>query len=381
MSTVSRIPEERSDAENRWVSFQPYLQSKGYQLRPRYHPDWVPSWIKTGSNPLDCEDATDVIPIRTLDAVRAQDQLQVVIKMLTPSNTDREGEEELEILQHFNSSPLNEDPANHVTPCLDSFPIPGVAGGMFFVMPLLSDYKDPPFQNLAEIHDFLTQIFEVCMIPAKYSVSLMVSHKGLDFLHRHDVAHCDIAPANIMMDKRPLYNESFHPFHQQLSLDGNRPLWPKYSRSRRPVRYYYIDFGYAKWFKDPSAPRALVGIHAKERVPEQLAGTPYDPFKADIFQLGAILRRDLIPKYKPLGFLLPLARDMTSPDPQKRPNIQIAQQNMHIHFAGVAGWRTRWPIVAPGTPFQKRVMFIISGLALEALVFLKRILGIFVPGS
>lgn len=27
-----------------WVDYQPFLLSRGYKLRPRYQPDWVPSW-------------------------------------------------------------------------------------------------------------------------------------------------------------------------------------------------------------------------------------------------------------------------------------------------------------------------------------------------
>ena len=50
----------RSGVEEKWVTFQPYLLSKGYRLRPRYHPDWVPSWKKdTSLHPSDCEDSFD----------------------------------------------------------------------------------------------------------------------------------------------------------------------------------------------------------------------------------------------------------------------------------------------------------------------------------
>ncbi|KAG8740316.1 hypothetical protein FRC10_004498 [Ceratobasidium sp. 414] len=269
ISSLSLNPEERSDAEKRWVSFQPYLLSKGYQLRPRYRPDWVPSWKTTGANPYNCEDSANSLPLRILDATRVKDQLQVVIKMSAPSDVDREGEQELPIIQHFSSPPYRDEPTNHVVPCLDSFPMPGIEGGTFFVMPLLSQYANPPFFDLSEVRDFLLQVFEV--------------------------RSNDIASANIMMDKRPLYDEPFHPYYQHLSLDGKRPVWPKHLRSRMAVRYYFIDFGYAAWFRDPGSPRTLVGTRAREAVPEQTSGNPYDPFKGDIYQLGAMLRRDLIP--------------------------------------------------------------------------------------
>ena len=32
--------------ETMWPERQAFLASKGYLLRPRYHPNWVPSWTK-----------------------------------------------------------------------------------------------------------------------------------------------------------------------------------------------------------------------------------------------------------------------------------------------------------------------------------------------
>jgi hypothetical protein len=49
-------PGRLSDTEKRWTNYQPYLLAKGYQLRPRYQPGWVPSWTIHGGNPESCED-------------------------------------------------------------------------------------------------------------------------------------------------------------------------------------------------------------------------------------------------------------------------------------------------------------------------------------
>jgi hypothetical protein len=38
-------PHVRSAKELFWVNLQPFLLSRGYRLRERYHPDWKPSWI------------------------------------------------------------------------------------------------------------------------------------------------------------------------------------------------------------------------------------------------------------------------------------------------------------------------------------------------
>ena len=39
-----------------WRDHQPWLEQKGYMLRPRFHPDWRPSWLNTKKDPLSCED-------------------------------------------------------------------------------------------------------------------------------------------------------------------------------------------------------------------------------------------------------------------------------------------------------------------------------------
>lgn len=36
-------------AERQWVHVQPWLQSKGYMLRPRFRPGWKPSWSEGAS--------------------------------------------------------------------------------------------------------------------------------------------------------------------------------------------------------------------------------------------------------------------------------------------------------------------------------------------
>ncbi|KAF8602471.1 kinase-like protein [Ceratobasidium sp. AG-I] len=354
---LSLSPDQLSEAEKRWVSFQPYLLSKGYNLRPRYQPNWVPSWKRTGEDPRNCEDGMSAFPLRVLDATRIQDQRQVIVKMVAPADDGREGAEELDILRHFSNEPFKTDPRNHVVPCLDSFPIPNVQGGVFYVMPLLSRYRDPAFYDLSEVHDFLDQIFE-----------------GLEFLHENDVAHCDIASPNIMMDGRSLYDEPFHPVHQEHSLDARRLIYPKYLRSQRPVRYHYIDFGYATWFRNATSHRMVTGSRARERAPEQIAGNPYDPFKADIYQLGAVIRRDIIPKYKPLAFLLPLAREMTSQDPSTRPTLSSAHRSMTAQFVGLGGFRNRWPIIPLDATFGSKCRYILAGVATEVVIFFTGIL-------
>ena len=39
-----------------WKNKQKWLEEKGYRLRPRYAPEWVPSWQSSGKDPKLCED-------------------------------------------------------------------------------------------------------------------------------------------------------------------------------------------------------------------------------------------------------------------------------------------------------------------------------------
>lgn len=42
------------------VRRQPWLRSRGYMLRPRYRPGWVPLWRTTDARPVDCEDSVQI---------------------------------------------------------------------------------------------------------------------------------------------------------------------------------------------------------------------------------------------------------------------------------------------------------------------------------
>ena len=40
-----------------WRDRAIFLESRGYRLRPRFRPDWEPSWVSRSVNPFQCEDA------------------------------------------------------------------------------------------------------------------------------------------------------------------------------------------------------------------------------------------------------------------------------------------------------------------------------------
>lgn len=47
--------------ERFWRDRYHVLSARGYQLRPRYCPDWKPSWIGTRADPIFCEDSIALV--------------------------------------------------------------------------------------------------------------------------------------------------------------------------------------------------------------------------------------------------------------------------------------------------------------------------------
>ncbi len=53
---------ELTDGEIWWRDHQVWLQERGYMLRARYRPDWVPSWHKDGGTDYDeHEDGQNIV--------------------------------------------------------------------------------------------------------------------------------------------------------------------------------------------------------------------------------------------------------------------------------------------------------------------------------
>ena len=113
-------------------------------------------------------------------------------------------------------------------------------------------------------------------------------HHLMDYI---DLTLSDIAVQNIMMDARPLYPEGYHPVRQNYTPDGMYTISPL-SRTDRPVRYYYIDFGLSVQFAPGAAPYVVGDVGRDTDVPELSDSVPYDAFKVDIFALGNLFYKE-----------------------------------------------------------------------------------------
>lgn len=67
--TVPKLsPGALAPRETWWSQQYQWLKDEGYLLRPRYAPDWVPSWEGSKRDPLVCEDG---------QAIRVSQQVQL----------------------------------------------------------------------------------------------------------------------------------------------------------------------------------------------------------------------------------------------------------------------------------------------------------------
>ncbi|KAH9003433.1 kinase-like domain-containing protein [Lactarius hatsudake] len=306
-----------SPNEITWRDLQPFLESKGYMLRPRLRPGWSPSWLMTGTYWRRAEDSAP-LPHRPLlvDATRVADGKLVYIKRV--QTNDQESRIALMLSSY-------KDPANHSVPILDTFADDADDSISYIVMPFLRLVDEPPFYAIDEILDFADQILE-----------------GLVFMHSKGVAHRDCSPKNIMMDATNMYPRGFHPVRGRYlpDLSAHAPVIP---RSDVGVKYYFVDYGISSYFSPGSQARLVLGLEGRDQdVPELSDEVPYDPFKVDIFTIGNVFRQTFCDKYSNCGFFTPLVELMMQDDPADRPSAAQALQQWRSIRDRVMFLHRRW---------------------------------------
>jgi len=325
--TVSGRSEQLSDHEVMWRDRQPFLESKGYMLRPRLRPGWTPSWLATGKSRLYFEDSAR-LPLRSflVDATRISDSKLVYIKEV------KTGDQESRIASILAAV---EDPANHSVPILDTFMDPTDDSVSYIVMPFLRLSNSPPFETVGEVADFVDQILE-----------------GLVFMHSHGVAHRDCSLKNIMMDAGRMFPRGFHPVKDLLLHDILSPA-PFIPRRDVGVKYYFVDYGISSYFPTGSEPRLVLGRDGRDQdVPELSDEVPYDPFKVDIFTIGNVLGLEYCNIYTNLDFLKPLVGYMSRPDPSRRPSAEEALQRWRTIRGEISLISHHWRLRHKAEPFS-----------------------------
>jgi len=262
-------------SEQWWRDQYHILRDYGYDLRPRYHPDWEPSWRGSGKDFFTVEDGQPSILRAAMDATRRLDGKHVMLKRIFPD----EGSHELRIMQLFSSSEVARDRRNHCVPLLDVIEIPNtVTCQKLMVMPFLRPFNNPRFQTYGEFVAFFTQVCE-----------------GLQFMHQKNIAHRDCTANNIMFDPSEMYPQGFHPAQPNRTRDFKGKA-RRYTRTQQPPRYYLIDFGLSRQYLSREAlDEPLRG--GDKSAPEHRNGTRCNPFHTDIYYLGNLVRQELMRKY------------------------------------------------------------------------------------
>ncbi|KAJ3776846.1 hypothetical protein FB446DRAFT_635306 [Lentinula raphanica] len=326
-SEVNLYNEKLWTCELFWRDHYDWLKSKGYLLRPRFHPDWVPSWVGTSARPRGCEDSQSQLLIpHNLDAIRVADGKPVMLRIAdAPSISD-----ELKIGRIVSSKDMRSDPRNHCIPTYDRLEIPKATDEgktCIVVMPYLVAWDKVDFQTVGEVIDFCSQVFE-----------------GLQFMHNQNIAHNDAKNNNIMMDWDPLYSHPPHFHRPSKRMDWKGPSKPR-NRTFYPVRYYFIDWDLSKQY-DPiirtnRVPMRYPGYGGDRTVPEFKRSELCNPFAVDVYCLGNVIRQKFIEVRRNVGFLRDLIADMTHDDPMKRPTMDEVVTRFEEIRKKLSWWKLR----------------------------------------
>ena len=106
----------------------------------------------------------------------------------------------------------------------------------------------------------------------------------------------DCMSLNIMFDPHDMYPQSYHPIETE-STRNFRGTAPYYSRTRRPCKYYWIDFGLSRRYDTDNINPLEEPIFGADRtVPEfqEDASVARNPFHTDVYYLGYLIKRDFL---------------------------------------------------------------------------------------
>ncbi|KAJ3965101.1 hypothetical protein EV361DRAFT_940348 [Lentinula raphanica] len=245
-------------------------------MRPRYRPGWEPSYDR--KDPLEqfgAENGQRMIHAYIMDALRISDSLVVTLKRvkLFP-NFDTGEEHRIATFFSDEANGNNVNPRNHCVRVIEVSPVPGEEDNeKILVMKWMRPVMNPRFWTVGEGIQFFREMIE-----------------GLQFMHENNVAHRDCSMNNMAMDATSMYTRPYHPIKPKKRYDWTGKAL-HHSRTRRPPRYYLIDFGHSRMY-DSSQSRPLeYALRAGGYTPpEGLEGIPCDPFATDVFLLGNLIR-------------------------------------------------------------------------------------------
>ncbi|KAI0274583.1 hypothetical protein BGY98DRAFT_1188455 [Russula aff. rugulosa BPL654] len=303
--------------EQWWRNRYNEIAEHGYQLRPRYHPNWQPSWLKSGKDFYTVEDGQPTIMRATMDAIR--------------------GPHELRINKLFSSPELATIPGNHCVPLLDVVELQNPEPQELMVFPLLRPFNQPKIQTFGEFVAFFTQICQ-----------------GIRFMHEQNVAHRDCTANNIMFGASGMYPNGFHPTKNNRNKNF-KDTAKAYTRTLRPPIYYLIDFGLSRhYISRDVTDEPLRG--GDKSAPEHRSKRRCNPFQTDIYYIGNLVRHEFMERCYGFEFMENLVNWMTFDDPAKRPRIKEVLEKFALIRASLSQSKLRSPITSKTVPKIFRVV-------------------------
>ena len=170
-----------------------------------------------------------------------------------------------------------------------------------------------------------------------------------------------------------MFPRGFHPVMQY--QDPSFAHSAKYfTRTQRPPKYYFIDFGISRRYDPADGPPLELPIEGGDKtVPEFKASHgPCDPFPTDVYYLGNLIRQEFLEvtcilydhisiftqsydQRDPLiegvegrygfEFMKPLVDDMVQNDPKKRPTMDEVVARFETIKASLSSWKLRSRVV------------------------------------
>jgi hypothetical protein len=98
-----------------------------------------------------------------------------------------------------------------------------------------------------------------------------------------------------MLDASGMYPKGFHPRRQDRNIEITGPAEQRYTRTQRPPKYYWIDFGLAARFSRETESFQIPILRGNDKTVPEHQDPKYmqqlcDPFPTDIYYLGNLVR-------------------------------------------------------------------------------------------
>ncbi|KAG6867669.1 hypothetical protein C0993_012548 [Termitomyces sp. T159_Od127] len=152
-----------------------------------------------------------------------------------------------------------------------------------------------------------------------------------------------------------LFNVPPHPAQRFMRLDFRGEVSVSSSRTKKPVKYYLIDFGLSGEYRPEDAPHLRRPPWGGDKsVPEFFVpdGAHCDPFAVDVYCMGNSVRQDYLDGRGNLGkakkgfeFMRELVNDMTNSDPRKRPSMTDVVTRFGGIIKGLDDKKLRSPVL------------------------------------